>query len=91
VEFIDSDKMICCGTSGLDISKDAGMNCSLLENKGSMFAEKLNQARLCSWQEAMVLSENYTGDLITLYFIRINSTAFQSPQDKISAFYSGCG
>lgn len=45
VEFIDSEKMICCGTSGVDISKDAGMNWQFIEKQGFHVCRKAKSGK----------------------------------------------
>ena len=43
VEFIDDQKMICSGTSGVDISKDAGLNWQFIGKQGFHVCRKAKQ------------------------------------------------
>ena len=45
VEFIGGDKALCCGTSGVDISNDNGMNWSLISTDGFHACRKAKKGR----------------------------------------------
>ncbi|MFI5124840.1 MAG: WD40/YVTN/BNR-like repeat-containing protein [Chitinophagales bacterium] len=45
VEYLDSHKMICCGTSGVDISEDGGMNWTLISSKSFHVCRKAKSGK----------------------------------------------
>jgi hypothetical protein len=46
VEYLDADRMICCGTSGVDFSVDGGMNWRLVSGKSFHVCRKSKEGRL---------------------------------------------
>jgi photosystem II stability/assembly factor-like uncharacterized protein len=45
VEWLDDNQMICCGTSGVDMSEDGGMHWKLISNKGFHICRKARNGR----------------------------------------------
>jgi photosystem II stability/assembly factor-like uncharacterized protein len=46
VEYLDADRMICCGTSGVDFSMDGGMSWTLVSGKSFHVCRKSKRGRL---------------------------------------------
>ncbi len=46
VEYITKNKLIACGTSGVDISKDGGMNWTLISNESFYVCQKSKQGKV---------------------------------------------
>jgi photosystem II stability/assembly factor-like uncharacterized protein len=45
VEFLDADRLICCGTSGIDVSSDGGMNWKLISKESYHVCQKAKKGK----------------------------------------------